>query len=82
MLAQPPGLRPRGDGVVEVNPLVPDDTWSWFCLDGVSYHGQMLTILWDRDGRRYGQGAGLKVLVNGRVIAQSEKLGRVVGRLE
>lgn len=64
------GLRPRADDSVEVNPLLPPDTWDWFCLDGVPYHGRSLTIVWDRTGQRYGQGKGLKVLVDGRVAGQ------------
>ena len=76
------GLRPRADGVVEVHPLLPEDTWNWFCLDGVQYHGRVLTILWDKDGSRYGKGAGLRVFADGNEIARSALLDRVMGRLE
>ncbi|MCP4451204.1 MAG: hypothetical protein GY809_07060, partial [Planctomycetes bacterium] len=76
------GLRPRADAVVEVNPLLPDDTWDYFCVDNVPYHGRILTILWDRAGDRYGKGSGLKVFVNGREIARSETLSRITGQLE
>jgi len=31
------GLRPRPDNILEVNPLVPQDKWDWFCLDNVAY---------------------------------------------
>ncbi len=75
------GLRPRADDQVEVDPLLPSPVWDWFCLDHVTYHGRTLTILWDRDGTRYGRGAGLQVLADGRQIARSEKLERVIGRL-
>ena len=75
------GLRPRGDEQVEVNPLVPADTWDYFCLDRVPYHGRMLTILWDKTGRRYGRGAGLRVLADDREIAAAKTLQRVVGTL-
>jgi hypothetical protein len=75
------GLRPRADDVVEVQPLLPSDVWDWFCLDSVRYHGRTLTILWDRDGTRYGRGAGLTVLVDGKVAAHSDKLQSVTGRL-
>ena len=51
------GLRPRADDVVEVNPLLPPDTWDWFCLDNVLYHGQTLTIL-GQDRRKIRQGQG------------------------
>ena len=74
------GLRPRPDDTVEVNPLAPDD-WDWFALDNIAYHGRTLTILWDRTGTRYGRGPGLRVLVDGREIASSAKLGRVSGKL-
>jgi hypothetical protein len=75
------GLRPRSDDIVEVHPLLPDRTWSWFCLDQVPYRGRSLTILWDVDGKRYGRGAGLRVFADGKEIAQSDRLGRITGRL-
>ena len=73
------GLRPRPDDVAEVNPLVPEEQWDWFCLDNVAYHGRVLTIVWDRDGARYGKGRGLTILVDGRPIARSDKLVRLTG---
>jgi len=76
------GLRPRGDDVVEVNPLLPEDTWDFFCLDNVLYHGRILTIVWDRTGERYGRGKGLTVFSGGRRIAGSKTLSRVTGMLE
>jgi hypothetical protein len=75
------GLRPRADDVVEVNPLVPEDEWDWFCLDNVAYHGHVLTIVWDKDGARYGKGKGLTVLADGRAIAHSDRLTRLTGRI-
>jgi len=75
------GLRPRADDTIEIDPLLPDGVWDWFCLDGVAYHGRMLTILWDRDGKRYGKRAGLRVLANGKEIAHADKLGKLTGRL-
>jgi hypothetical protein len=75
------GLQPRLDDTVVVEPLVPDGTWDWFCLDRVPYHGRRLTILWDRDGRHYGRGAGLRVLADGVEIAAAERLGVMMGKL-
>ena len=73
------GLRPREDDRVEVYPLLPDNAWAWFCLDDVRYHGRALTILWDRDGRHYGRGAGLSLWSNGKRIASSPTLGAIHG---
>jgi hypothetical protein len=75
------GLRPRADNVVEVHPLLPQNTWQWFCLDGVPYHGRTLTILWDATGKRYGRGVGLRVFADGKLIARAPRLERVTGKL-
>ena len=75
------GLRPRADDRVEVNPLVPEGVLDYFCLDNVSYHGRNLTAFWDKTGKRYGRGAGLRVLADGREIAHSEQLSRLTGNL-
>lgn len=75
------GLRPRADDTVEVYPLLPPETWDWFCLDHVRYHGRQLTIIWDKNGTHYNRGIGLRVLVDGKEIATSTNLERVTGKL-
>jgi hypothetical protein len=56
------GLVPHEDGRIDVKPLAPTG-WDWWCLDGVRYHGTDVTVLFDRDGKRYGRGKGLVVEV-------------------
>jgi predicted GH43/DUF377 family glycosyl hydrolase len=75
------GLRPRADDTVEVNPLVPEGTWDYFCLDDVPYHGRSLTILYDKTGQRYRRGAGLRVFADGKQIAGAERIQRITGQL-
>jgi hypothetical protein len=75
------GLRPRADSIVEINPLLPDDAWNYFCLDHVTYHGHELTILYDKSGKRYGKGAGLRVYADGELIIHCSKLQHCTGRL-
>ncbi|MCF0051817.1 glycoside hydrolase [Dyadobacter sp. LJ53] len=72
------GLRPREDDTIEVNPLIPQEKWDWFCLDNVLYHGNILTIMWDKDGSHYKKGKGLQVLVNGKKAGSSEKIERLL----
>ena len=64
------GLRPRMDNTLEVNPLVPADSWDWFCLDNVPYHGRNITILWDKYGNKYNRGKGLRLYVDGVEVGQ------------
>jgi hypothetical protein len=73
------GLRPRADNIVEVNPLVPDGAWDYFCLDNVHYHGHVLTIIYDKTGGRYGKGPGLRIFADGKQIATKKRLGRLTG---
>jgi hypothetical protein len=69
------GLRPQQDGSIVVCPLVPQNQWDYFCLDGVSYRGHMLTIIWDRDGQHYHQGTGLTLMVDGQAVAHRADIG-------
>ncbi|MDR0543621.1 MAG: six-hairpin glycosidase [Dysgonamonadaceae bacterium] len=71
------GLRPRQDDVLEINPLIPQEKWDWFCLDNTLYHGKIITVFWDKTGNRYHRGKGFYVLVNGRLAAHSDKLERI-----
>ena len=71
------GIRPAVGNEFEVNPLVPKDAWDYFCLDNVLYHGRTITIIYDKNGTHYHQGKGLKVLVDGKVAAQRDTLGKV-----
>jgi hypothetical protein len=75
------GLRPRDDDVLEVNPLLPEGTWDWFCLDRVPYHGRTVTVLWDRTGQHYRRGAGLRVFCDGEEVARRDGLGRLTAAL-
>lgn len=72
------GLRPRADHVIEVNPLVPETKWDWFCLDNVLYHGKIITLVWDKTGMKYKRGKGFYVLANGKEIGRSGKLEKLV----
>jgi predicted GH43/DUF377 family glycosyl hydrolase len=74
------GLRPRADDIVEVHPLAPLN-WDYFCLDQVRYHGRWLTILWDKTGKHYHKGKGLRLWADGIEIAAADSLERLTGEL-
>ena len=70
------GLRPSLDNKLTVNPLIPAD-WDWFCLDNVLYKGHIITILWDRTGKKYNKGKGLRVYADGKLIGKSVELRKL-----
>lgn len=67
------GFKPQWDGSIVLQPLVPDD-WDWFCLDNISYQGNNLSILWDKEGNRYHRGKGFQVFYNGNLIFTSKTI--------
>ncbi len=70
------GIRGQPGGTLVVQPLAPA-TWDYFALENVLYHGHEVTVLWDRTGARYGQGAGLRVYVDGAPAASQAGLAPV-----
>ncbi|SEP51043.1 MGH1-like glycoside hydrolase domain-containing protein [Amycolatopsis saalfeldensis] len=67
------GLRGQPGGTLTLKPLAPA-SWDYFALENTPYHGHNVTVLWDRTGSRYGQGAGLHVYVDGAQVAQQSGL--------
>lgn len=68
------GIKPALGNQLDIKPLIPEGQWDWFCLDNVSYHGHIITVLWDKTGRHYGHGKGLQVFVDGKQGARSKRL--------
>jgi hypothetical protein len=75
------GLRPRADGKLVLDPLVPPGEWSYFAMDGLPYHGHLLTIVYDQTGRHYHRGRGLTLFVDGKKIAGRATLGPLEAEL-
>jgi hypothetical protein len=75
------GLRPAEGGRFAVNPLVPEG-WAYFALDNVRYHGHELAVVWDRDGKKFGRGAGLSVWLDGQRAAHRKTLGKLECKVE
>ncbi|TWT29769.1 Beta-L-arabinobiosidase precursor [Posidoniimonas corsicana] len=75
------GVLPQEDGKLRVHPLVPPNAWNWFCLDGTPCQGHDVTVVWDRDGQRYGRQAGLTLMVDGQTVAHRPDLGPLTYQL-
>lgn len=71
------GVRPQANNEFILNPLIPEGVWDYFCLENVLYHGDMITVVYDKTGKKYNVKPGLTVLVNGKEVAHSEGLCRL-----
>ena len=59
------GMVPREDNKIELNPIeIPG--WNYFTVNNLSYHGQDVSIVWDKDGSHYGGPAGYSLYVGGQ----------------
>ncbi|WP_115720572.1 MGH1-like glycoside hydrolase domain-containing protein [Gallaecimonas mangrovi] len=71
------GVRPSGTNRLTVSPLVPTDgpeALRYFALQSLPYHGHLLSVVYDRDGKHYGS-KGLRVYVDGKKAAERQTLG-------
>lgn len=76
------GLQFLDDDKIVVEPLIPEGTWDWFCLDGIQHDNKSLTILYDKTGERYDLGQGLRVFADGQEIGSSKSLSALSGTLQ
>ncbi len=67
------GLRPAPGNTLAIHPLV-SKQWKWFALDGLPYHGHLLTVYYDKTGDKYHRGVGLRVLCDGAEVASEPEL--------
>lgn len=58
------GIGTDAEGKLTAQPLIPQ-SWPYFKVCGVCHGGQRYTVVFDRDGRHYGRGAGLQILPEG-----------------
>lgn len=75
------GLRPRAGRELVIHPLLPPGAWNYFAIDGLPYHGHLLTIVYDESGRHYHRGRGLFVFVDGKKLASRAALGPIEAEL-
>ena len=71
------GIRPQEGNRLEINPLIPEGYWDYFCLKNVPYHGRTICVLYDRTGKKYNKGVGLSVFVDGKKVISSPSLKKL-----
>lgn len=77
------GIRPSADDVLDVAPLASAAQVSYFRAERIIYHGREIAVQWDKDGSHYGgNSTGLRVEVDGKVVASSPSLTRLTVELD
>jgi len=70
------GIEPQSDNSFVISPLIPS-SWPYFIVEDLLYHGHNVTVLYDSNGSKYGQGSGMKIYLNGELAASQPQLGRM-----
>lgn len=76
------GIRAQNDNSIVINPLIPENTWDWFCLDDLEYKGKIITVLYDKYGTKYNKGTGFMIFTNGELSVQKDKIEKIKLDLE
>lgn len=73
------GVIPSAGQRLTIDPLMPEGAagLTWFALQDLPYHGHRLTVTYDRDGRHFGQGKGLRAYLDGHLAGQRPLPGRL-----
>jgi len=71
------GIRLQEGNKLTVNPLLPENSWEYFCLENVPYKGRLLTLIYDKTGERYNQGKSFMLFGDGKLIETTEQLGKM-----
>jgi hypothetical protein len=68
------GLVPRADNILEIDPLLPPDAWSYWRLDGQAYRGHDVTLAYDAQGGHIAPGfKGFAVYLDGKQIYHGDR---------
>lgn len=68
------GICSNDDNRITINPLFINRDLEYFCADGILYHGQFITVLWDKTGERYGKGKGYLIFIDGEKVFSADNV--------
>lgn len=72
------GIRPQPNNKLIINPLLPEDWWDYFCLENIPYKNHIVTVVYDKYGKRYNRGTGFMVFIDGILIKKADRIQRTV----
>lgn len=75
------GVQIEKEDKLIINPLLPEGSWDYFMLKALPYKNHRITIIYDKDGTRYGKGKGILVEVDEHAVARAPKLEKLEVKL-
>ena len=75
------GVKPNYDNYIEINPLVPDK-WDWFAIEKIKYQNKLISVVWDRTGKKFNIGKGLSLIVDNKIVDRRKKIEKIIYKFE
>jgi cellobiose phosphorylase len=75
------GIKPDYNNYIEINPLIPDD-WDWFAIEKIKYQDKLISVIWDRTGKKFNVGKGLLLIVDNKIVDRRKKIEKIIYKFE
>ena len=66
------GIRASDSDDLVIDPLFDPEDLTYFCADGIRYHGHTVCIVWDKDGKRYSLPKGFHIFLDGKDVFEHD----------
>lgn len=64
------GIQPSSGNTLTIHPLI-DSSIKYFFISNLQYHGHTLSVVYDKEGKKYKFGKGLTVIVDGKSVVSA-----------
>ena len=66
------GIDINENNEINIDPLLLQDMWDYFFIDGLPYKNHIIKVIYDSKGTRYNKGKGLMLYVDGKLAGQAD----------
>ncbi len=66
------GVTPQTNNQLKIQPIVSDEI-TYFSLQNLHYHGHQITLVYDKDGKKYHSDKGISVFIDGKLVKETAK---------
>ena len=58
------------------------DKWNWFAIEKIKYQNKLISVVWDRTGKKFNIGKGLSLIVDNKIVDRRKKIEKIIYKFE